>query len=108
MNIGYDFMRPSCYDHEKLKNVSTLELMLTVPLDIDLFETIINYVYHNQSEKYFDIILQIKNKQGRFVDLMYVLRETYRMEYLNRMVDIQNKVVDCHSSDDTADYVNVD
>ena len=88
MKIGYDFLRPSCYDYEQLRNVSTLEILLTVPCEVEIFEKIIYHIYQNQREQYFDIILQIKVKKGRFVNLMYVLRESFRMLYLNRLVDI--------------------
>ena len=99
ISIGYDFLRPSCFDYEQLRNVSTLELLLTVPCDPDIFEKIIYHIYQRQRDQYFDIILQIKMKKGRFVTLMYILRENYRMRYLNRLVDIQNNIVELEDSD---------
>lgn len=65
-----------------------------MPCDVQIFEKIIYHIYKHQREQYFDIILQIKVKKGRFVTLMYVLRESFRMLYLNKLVDIQNKVVE--------------
>ena len=59
-----------------------------------------NHVYESQRDQYFEIILQIKLKKGRFVSLMYVLRENFRMQYLNRLVDIQNRVVEMEQSDE--------
>ena len=55
--IGYDFLRPSCFDYDQLRNVSTLEILLTVPCDVQIFEKIIYHIYSNQREQYFDIIL---------------------------------------------------
>lgn len=104
IQINYDFLRPSCFDFEKLRNVSTLEILLTIPCDVNIFEKIIYHIYKHQREQYFDIILQIKEKKGRFVNLMYFLRESFRMQYLNKLVDIQNKIVEMEMQDDDKYY----
>jgi len=45
IQIGYDFLRPSCYDYDQLRSVSTLEILLTVPCDVLIFEKIIYQIY---------------------------------------------------------------
>lgn len=44
LRIEYDFMKPSKYKYQSLSNMSTFEMLMTVPCDQTLFSKILEHI----------------------------------------------------------------
>ena len=84
--IGYDFTRHSNLTINNIPSVNTLEMMLMAPIDITVFEQVIENLALNQPYKYIKIIDEIKDKQGRFCNVLFALRTDIRMGYLRCLI----------------------
>ena len=56
INVGFDFTKSSKFSFNGIKQVSTLELMLMVPIDMEIFDQVIEHVAVHQPQKYVDIM----------------------------------------------------
>lgn len=50
--IDYDFTRPSRLEYNGVSNLSTLEIMLMVPIDTVIFEQVFEFVALSRPKKY--------------------------------------------------------
>jgi hypothetical protein len=67
-------------------------MMLMAPIDIVIFEQVFEYLALSQSHKYIQIIDEIKDKKGRFCDVLFAIRTDIRMGYLRCLVQIQHSI----------------
>ena len=85
-------MRPSNAEYNGIKNVSTFEMMLTVPIEAEFFGQLLSYVWDTQRKMLKSMIHQIIQREGRFVDFLFQIRQDVRMEYLRELSDFANAV----------------
>ena len=83
--IGYDFVRDSQTSYNKISQLNTLEVMITVPIEPKFFREIIWYIWKKQRFIVECIIHQIMDKEGPFVDLMKQMRFDVRNLYLKEL-----------------------
>lgn len=86
--IQYDFSRQSKLTYNGITNISSLEMMLMAPMDICFFEQVMEQLALTQSYKYIQIIDEIKEKRGRFCEVLFAIRTDIRMGYLRCLVQI--------------------
>lgn len=87
--IKYDFTRNSESSRNGQSNINSLEMMMMQSMDITIFEQIVEFVALNQSDKYVTMVDQIKDKSGRFCDVLFSIQTDVRMTYLRCLVEIQ-------------------
>jgi len=79
---------------EKIEDLSTFELLMTLPMDYHLFKQIIEYLYKNNKEHMDTIFKQIVKHQGRFLNIILLIREDARLEMLRIIIEAHNKYDD--------------
>lgn len=59
-NINYDFSRPSKLKYNGVSDLSTLEIMLMVPVDTVIFEQVFEFAALRRPRRYIQIMDEIK------------------------------------------------
>ena len=93
LKIGYDFMKPSEYEYNDIKNLNTLEVLLSISVDFDYLKEILEYVWteKKQRDSLMKMVQQVINKEGRVVDLFFEIRADLRSQYLNELSNFLNE-----------------
>ena len=91
--IKYDFMRPSEFDYHTLQNMSTFEMLMTVPCDQALFTKVLQHIAMTQTDSYIKMINDMESGKGRLFELFHVLRDDVSLEFLNTIVNVHNDLV---------------
>ena len=93
LKIGYDFMKPSEYEYNDIKNLNTLEVLLSISVDFDYLKEILEYVWteKKQRDSLMKMVQQVINKEGRVVDLFFEIRADLRSQYLNKLSNFLNE-----------------
>ena len=73
--------------------MSTLEMLMTVPCDQELFSKVLKYVATQQTDSYIIMINDMEQGKGRLFDLFHILRDDISLDFLNTIVTVHNALV---------------
>lgn len=85
--IDYDFLRESRATFNKIENISTFEMLMTVPVEMEFFRQVLTHIWSFpiQQDGLLDMAMQIMKQKGQFVDFMYEVPTEHRDSFLNEM-----------------------
>lgn len=91
--VKYNFMRQSGAEFNDSKNLTTFEMLLTVPVDMDFFEQILVHCWNDliQQDHLVDMAVQVVKKKGNFVIFMFKINQEQRNAYLAKMQKFLNQ-----------------